>query len=429
MAVFGALAIGASGLNSQSAALSVIGNNIANVSTTGFKGSRTEFADLLSASGGGELGKIGLGTRVGAVRTLFGQGAIEATGRDKDLAIDGEGFFLVGDPNAPLFTRAGNFTSDANGDIVTPEGLPLLAFPISQTTGQRVGTPTTINTANLNSQAQATTNATVGANLDANGAIPTGGFDSTSFANAYATATHPVPVQVFDSLGGVHTATVFFTRTGTNAWRYDVAFDAGEVSSPAPGALGPGDPMIVGNGTITFNADGSLGTVTTTNPSTITFTGANAQTIDFDFGTSGLTDGLSQNASPFSLRFSSQDGFGVGELKGVNFTEEGFVEALFSNGESRVIGQLALARFPSPEGLLPLGDQLFQQSADSGVAVVDVPLNGGRGGIVGGSLENSNVSIADEFIRLIEAQRGFQANTRVITASDQLLNDLVNIIR
>jgi flagellar hook protein FlgE len=142
-----------------------------------------------------------------------------------------------------------------------------------------------------------------------------------------------------------------------------------------------------------------------------------------------LTDGLSQNASPFSLRFSSQNGFGVGDLKGVNFTEEGFVEALFSNGESRVIGQLALARFPSPEGLLPLGDQLFQQSADSGVAVVDVPLSGGSGSIVGGSLENSNVSIADEFIRLIEAQRGFQANTRVITASDQLLTELVNIIR
>jgi flagellar hook protein FlgE len=429
MAVFGALSIGRTGLINQSAALSVIGNNIANVSTTGFKGSRVEFADLLSAAGGGAVGKIGLGSRIGAIRTVFDQGAIENTGREKDLAIQGEGFFLVGDPENPLFTRAGNFTSDRDGNIVTTQGDRLLAFPVSQATGQAVGRPEPINIGGLSSQAQATANVTLAANLDAQGFIPPGGFDPTSFTTAFATSTHATSVAVYDSLGGVHNATIFFTRTGVNAWRYDVAFDAGEIQSPAPGALGPGDPMIIGDGTITFNPDGTLASVTPANPTTLTFTGTNPQTITFGFGTVGDTDGLSQNAGTFALRFQSQDGFGIGELLGVNFSEDGFVEALFSNGQTRVINQLALARFANNEGLQPLGNQLYRPSVDSGEPIVDVPLSGGRGSIVGGALEGSNVSIAQQFIDLISAQRSFQANTRIITSSDQLLSELINIVR
>jgi len=429
MAVFQALSIGRTGLVNQSAALSVIGNNIANVSTTGFKGSRVEFADLLSASGGDALGDVGLGSRIGAVRMLFDQGAIEKTGREKDLAIQGEGFFLVGDPGAPLFTRAGNFTSDENGNIVTTGGLALLGRDVSETTGAAVGALAPINLEGLGSQARATTALTVAANLDANGQIPAGGFDPSSFANAFNSSTHATTVSVVDSLGGAHNATIFFTRTGTNAWRYDIAFDAGEVESPAPGALGAGDPLVIGNGTISFNTDGTLGAVTETNPVSLTFTGAEAQTIALDFGTADGSDGLSQNAASFSLRSQSQDGFGVGELQGISVSKEGFVEALFSNGQTRVISQIALARFANEEGLIPLGDQLYRNSVDSGEPVVDAPQTGGRGSIIGYSLENSNVSLADQFIDLISTQRSFQANTRIITSSDQLLAELLNVIR
>jgi flagellar hook protein FlgE len=429
MAVFGALSIGRTGLINQGAALSVIGNNISNVNTTGFKGSRVEFSDLLSASGGGAVGKIGLGSRIGAIRTLFDQGAIENTGREKDLAIQGEGFFLVGDADNPQFTRAGNFTSDRDGNIVTAQGLPFLAFPVSQTTGAAVGRPEPINISGLSSLAQATTNIEVAANLDSNGAIPPGGFDPTSFSTAFATSTHATSMAVYDSLGGAHNATVFFTRTGVNAWSYDIAFDAGEVTSPPPGALGAGDPLIVGNGTIAFNPDGTLANVTPASPTTITFTGANAQTVAFDFGTAGTPDGLTQNAGTFALRFQAQDGFGTGELLGLNFSDDGFVEALFSNGQTRVINQIALARFANNEGLQPLGNQLYRSSVDSGEAIVDVPGTGGRGSIVGGALEGSNVSIAQQFIDLISAQRSFQANTRIITSSDQLLSELINIVR
>jgi flagellar hook protein FlgE len=429
MAIFGALSIGRTGLINQGAAMSVIGNNISNVNTTGFKGSRVEFSDLLSASGGGTVGKIGLGSRIGAIRTLFDQGAIENTGREKDLAIQGEGFFLVGDADNPQFTRAGNFTSDRDGNIVTAQGLPFLAFPVSQTTGAAVGRPEPINISGLSSLAQATTSIEVAANLDSNGAIPVGGFDPTSFPSAFATSTHATSMAVYDSLGGAHNATVFFTRTGVNAWRYDVAFDAGEVTNPPPGALGAGDPLIVGNGTLAFNPDGTLASVTPTSPTTITFPGANAQTVAFDFGTAGTPDGLTQNAGTFALRFQAQDGFGTGELLGLNFSDDGFVEALFSNGQTRVINQVALARFANDEGLQPLGNQLYRSSVDSGEAIVDVPGTGGRGSIVGGALEGSNVSIAEQFIDLISAQRSFQANTRVITASDQLLTELINIVR
>ncbi len=439
MAIFGALSIGRTGLTTQSAALSVIGNNIANVNTVGFKGSRMEFAELLSATGGGDVGKIGLGARVGAVRTLFSQGAIEATGQEKDLAIQGEGFFLVGDPASPLFTRAGNFTRNATGDIVTNEGLPLLAYAVSPTTGQAIGQPAPINLEGLGSQAQATQNISLSANLDAaagNTAVP---FDPTSFTTAFNTSTHATTLTVFDSLGGGHSLNVFFTRTGINSWDYDVGVDAGEVTSVngVPPVGTAGDLELVGQGTITFNTDGTLATVARAVPApaaptadfALTFAGGSNQTITLDLGTIGQSDGLSQNAAAFALRAQSQDGFGTGELLGINVTDAGFVEALFSNGQTRVINQLALARFPNEEGLTPLGNQVYQVSVDSGEPVIDVAQSGGRGSIVSRSLETSNVSIADQFIDLISAQRSFQANTRTITASDTLLQELINIVR
>jgi flagellar hook protein FlgE len=431
MAVFGALAIGQTGLINQSAAMSVIGNNIANVNTVGFKGSRVEFADLLSASGGGQAGKIGLGSKIGAVRTLFEQGVIENTGRDKDLAIDGEGFFVVGDTAAPVFTRAGNFTTDRNGDLVTLGGLPLLARPVDPTTGLATGQPQAINIFNLNSSPQATANMTVAANLDANGAIPSGGFDDTSFTTAYQTSTHQISEAVFDSLGGVHSATIFFTRTDVNEWRYDVAFDGGEVEEVGGVAntIGAGVPVIAGNGTIDFNPDGSLAAVTVTNQTDVTFNGADPQTVDYDFGTVDGKDGLTQHAETFATRFQSQDGFGSGELLGLDVTDDGFVEALFTNGETRPISQLVLGRFANTEGLTPLGDGIYRESTDSGSAFIDAPLTGGRGSIVGGALETSNVSLSKQFIDIITAQRSFQANTRVITSSDQLLVELLNIVR
>jgi len=428
MAILGALSIGRTGLINQTAALSVIGNNISNVNTTGFKGSRVEFADLLSGAFGGTVGAIGLGSRISNIRTTFDQGAIEATGREKDLAIQGEGFFLVGDPDAPQFTRAGNFSSDSNGNIVTNTGEALLAFEVSPTTGAAVGRPVPINIEGLSSQAQATSSVSVAANLDSAGAIPTGGFDPTSFTTAFATSTHATTVTIFDSLGGAHNASIFFTRTGTNAWTYDVGFDAGEVESPTP-SVSAGYPTIIGNGTISFNTDGTLAGVTTSNPVALTFTGAAAQTVSLDFGDVGDTDGLSQNAGNFALRSQTQDGYGIGDQVGLNFTEEGFVEALFSNGQTRVINQLALARFPNPEGLTSMGNQIYRTSVDSGEAVIDLPQSGGRGSIVSVSLEGSNVSIAQEFINLISTQRSFQANTKVITSGDQMLLELINIVR
>src|SRR5213593_3032157 len=226
MALFGALSIGRSGLINSGAALSVIGNNIANVNTTGFKGSRVEFADLISADAGGEIGKIGLGARIGDIRTLFTQGAIEATGRALDLGIDGGGFFVLRDGTGQVYTRAGAFGIAADGTITDPSGHALQGRAVDAT-GTPTGGVTDVSIAGLSSAAKATTKASLAGNLQAD--VPLKGpFDGTSFQSAYDTSNFQHDVRVFDSLGKAHDVTVFFTRTGDNTWAMNIGADDGD---------------------------------------------------------------------------------------------------------------------------------------------------------------------------------------------------------
>ncbi len=300
MAIFGALSTARSGLIATGASLSVIGNNIANVNTVGFKGSRTEFADLLSAQGGGgSAGKIGLGTRIGRVGTLFTQGNIENTGRPTDLAIEGNGFFVVASGDGDLFTRAGNFRLDANGRLVTFQGLPVQGFALNAT-DQAVGAPTDVAVTGASSQPIATTLVSLKSNLRADSPLIAGGFDGTSFDSAFSTSNFTTSIGIFDSLGARHTLTLFFTKTADNTWDYNAGIDAGETGGTA------GDLQVLGGGSLSFNSDGSLN-ATTPDPATasVTFSGAAAQDVTLNFGTpnpaddpaQGL-DGLTQFAGP-----------------------------------------------------------------------------------------------------------------------------------
>jgi flagellar hook protein FlgE len=431
MAIFGALSAARSGLVATGAALSVTGNNIANVNTIGFKGSRTEFSDLLSAQGGGgPAGRIGLGVRIGRVNPSFTQGNIESSGRPTDLAVEGNGFFVVRTGDGVLFTRAGNFLLDVDGKLATFEGLPVQGFALNNAF-LPVGAPSDIEVTGSSSQPRPTTLVEMKANLRADAPLITGGFDNTDFDSAFATSNFTTSIDVFDSLGARHTLHYFFTRTAANAWDYNVGVDDGELGGTA------GDLAVLGGGTLTFNPDGSL-SATAPDPGTVnvTFDGANAQDIEFDFGTPnpaadpGLgIDGITQYAGPSAVSFQSQNGFGAGQLLSLEFSEEGLVTGVFDNGQSRPLFQIALASFIAPDALLPLGNGLFRESVDSGSPAIGVPKSGGLGTVVGGAVELSNVSLAQEFIDLISLQRSFQANARVITSSDQLLNDLINLVR
>jgi flagellar hook protein FlgE len=425
MALFGALSIGRSGLAANGAALSVIGNNIANVGTVGFKGSRTEFADLISAEAGGEVGKVGLGTRIGAVRTLHTQGSIEATGRALDLSIQGDGFFVLGDGEGQLFTRAGNLQLDASRAVINLLGKPLLGYPLGPG-GAVQGGLTAVTLANASSRGVATTSATLKGNLDAGTAVNATAFDTAtpSFANAFAASDFPTSIRVYDSLGGAHDVSVFFKKTGANTWDVHIGVDAGETGGTA------GNLQLIANASLQFNTDGSFASVTAGSLSgNVTFAGAAAQSIALDLGSAGAFDGMTQYAAPSGIGSVVQDGFGAGELASVGIDEHGILTAVYDNGQTRALYQLAIAHFNAPEGLEPLGNQLFRASLASGDPAVGVAGSQGNGTIVAAALEQSNVDLAQEFINLISTQRAFQANTRIINASDTMLNDLINTVR
>jgi flagellar hook protein FlgE len=426
MAIFGALSTGRSGISNSGASLSVIGNNIANVSTVGFKGSRTEFADLVSAEAGGEIGKIGLGARIGAVRTLFTQGAIEATGRSLDLGIEGDGFFVLGDGEGRLYTRAGNFKLQPDNTISNLIDKPLMGSPLNAD-GSTAGGIRPISVGDASSQASATANAALAGNLQADDPVKTTAFNTTtpSFANAFDASNFPYAVRVFDSLGAAHEVSIFFKKTGANAWDVHMGVDAGETGGTA------GDLQLINGtgGTITFNPDGTILSTGGTLSGTVTFSGANAQTIALDLGAVGSADGMSQFAAAYGINSVTQDGFGAGGLASLNVDANGILTAAFDNGQTRPLFQLAIAHFAAPEGLAPAGNQMYRATIASGDAAVGVAGSQGNGTIVSSALEQSNVQIAQEFIDLISAQRSFQASARVITASDSLLADLINIIR
>jgi flagellar hook protein FlgE len=430
MAILGAFSIARSGLISDNTALSAIGNNIANVNTIGYKGSRAEFADLLATQpGGGQAGEIGLGTSINDVRTIFTQGSIESTGQPTDLAIDGNGFFIVRSGQGDVYTRAGNFKLDANGTLVTTDGLPVEGFALDAN-NQPIGAPVDIQVTGGSSPAIPTGNIKLQSNLDANATIISGGFDGTDFNTAQSTSNFTVPLTVYDSLGASHSVNIYFTKTAANTWDWNAGVDAGDTGGTA-GAL-----ALIGNGSLTFNPDGSLN-ATSPDPGqiSVTFNGANAQTINLNFGTPNPTptaglglDGVTQFAGSSSVS-ATQDGFAAGRLQSLAIDDHGFVNAVFDNGQTRPLFQLALTTFPSPEGLEPLGNQLYRATADSGSPSVSTPQTNGLGKVVAGALEQSNVDLAQQFIDLISTQRGFQANARVITTGDTMLTDLLNIIR
>lgn len=430
--VLKALHTGVTGLRAEGEAIGVVGDNIANVNTVGFKRQRSIFEDILGHSilAGTAAALPGSGVRVGKVQQLFDQGSLSNTGVSTDLALNGDGFFVVQGTveglTSNFYTRAGQFTLDKNGFLVNPSGLNVQGYAANGD-GTYAASLSSIQAPTAAIAPRPTEALKITANLDSNAVVPANPFDVADPAN---TANFSTTMTVYDSLGNGHTLNVYFSKTAANSWDYNVTAESGDLATPGPDA-----ETVVGSGTLDFTTDGALDTFTEGTPISIDFAGATAgQAIALDVGTditSGGTglDGISQFGSPSNISSQSQDGYSSGDFSGIAVDGQGVVMGLYSNGEKLAIGQLAIAKFRSNDGLGRAGNSLWLETRESGSAAMGTAGSGGRGAVSSGALESSNVDLAEEFVGLIEHQRSFSANSKTISTADEMLQELINIKR
>lgn len=429
MTLRNALNTGVSGLITEGRALGVVGDNVANLNTVGFKQSRAIFEDVLGgAVGGGDA--PGFGVRMARTQQIFAQGTLLNTDVPTDVALSGDGFFIVqgsvGGVEGSFYTRAGQTTVRNDGTLVNPQGLSLQGYRANPdgTFSSLLG-PIEVPTTTL--PPRATTRLDVTANLDSTAATPAAAFDPL---NPGPTSNFSTAMTVYDSLGTPHTVSVYYRRTAANTWEYRALANGGELTGGVAGRN-----TEIAAGTLAFTPTGALQSNTVTAGGTVNFVGAvPAQPLAYNFGTTiaaggtGL-DGITQFGSPSSVGAQSQDGFAPGDLNAVRIDGDGTVNGIFTNGETIAIGRLAVAKFRSNDGLDRAGHNLWTETRDSGEPAVGSAGTGGRGSIVAGSLEQSNVEVTEQFVDLIKHQRSFQANSKTITTADQMLQELMNISR
>jgi flagellar hook protein FlgE len=401
---------GLSGLNAASKNLEVIGNNVANSSTVGFKQSRAEFSDVYANSlTGTGASQIGIGTKISTVAQQFTQGNITSTNNSMDIAINGGGFFRMSNNGAITYSRNGQFQMDKAGFIVDAQGKRLTGFPATSGT-LSTGAPLELNINTADLTPLASTEITGLFNLDSTKtALTAAGFNP----NDPSTYHNSTAVTVYDSLGNPHTLQNFFVKTGAGTW--DVFNTVDGVSTtvlPAPSAV------------MTFNGTGVAPTTVPATPS-ISFapaTGATSpQAITLDYSQS------TQFGSAFSVNTLTQDGYASGHLAGFNVGKDGQIVGRYTNGQSQILGQVVLANFSNPNGLQQLGGNAWSESSTSGPPLVSTPDTGSLGVLQASATEDSNVDLTAELVNMITAQRVYQANAQTIKTQDQVLQTLVNL--
>jgi len=412
-----------SALNATSTAIDVVGNNLANLNSPGFKTSQVIFRDLVTQSLGAGLGEtqVGFGTGVPLTVRQFTQGAIQTTSGLLDAAIQGDGFFVINDASGnTLYTRAGNFQTDKDGNLLTDTGNWVQGWTTIDPTTGNVDTNGPIGkivvpVGSLKAPT-ATTDFSVDLNLD-------------SSAAADATSAFSTPITVYDSLGTSHVLTLNFQKTGAGQWSYQVDVPGAEVSGGTPGTP---FPISGASGTLTFDSSGQL-----TDPaagSKISFSitgladGASDMSMSWDPYTSAGAARITQFGETSASSASAQNGSSAAELVHVGLSDGGQILAQYSNGDQVMVGQVALASIRNPDTLIASGNNNFQLSARTAIPAIGEPGTGGRGTIAGGSIEASTVDIAREFTNLIVYQRGYEANSRVVTTADTLSQDTINLI-
>lgn len=394
---------GITGLRQHQTLMDVVSNNISNVNTTGFKSSSVTFQDTLSqlvraaASPGTGVGginpaQVGLGVQLGAITSNFGQGSAQNTGKATDLMIQGDGFFIVRNSGDTNYTRAGAFTFDTDGRLVNPEGMIMQGW---------LGVNGTVNT----------DGSLTDIIIPAGTLIPPIASDTVTVAGNIPSGTTTnltLSQTVYDTPGNAHELSIVFSPSGAvDGFDINITDTTDATSVPTAGA-------------VAFNADGSYDSTNSTAPS-ITLADGTVVTLDIS--------GITRYGGSKSLGISSSSGAAAGSLQSFQISKNGDVIGVFSNGEKLTMATIALANFNNPMGLEKIGGTAYQATTNSGIAQVGTPTSGGRGSLLGNALEMSNVDLAQEFTSLIIAQRGFQANSRVITTSDRMLQDLVDLKR
>ena len=417
--------IALSGLNAASTDLEVTGNNIANASTIGFKESRAEFADMYaSAIQDTSKNAAGQGVQVARIAQQFGQGSVDFTSNNLDLAISGQGFFVLQNPDGTIsYTRAGAYSVDRNGYVINHSNDRLQVYPAVN----GVGGTTTFNTGVLQdlqlpttpSAPQPTSEVTASLNLNSSETVPAVAFDPANPANP-ASYNSSTSTTIYDSLGNPHTATFYFRKTSNNAWDSYVYVDGNSIQT------GTTTPPATADVALSFSASGALtspaGGIATL--STFTPSGGGAPlTIDLN-----LT-GTTQYGAAFGVNNLIQDGYTSGRLAGVDIDTEGVIFARYTNGQSSALGKVALAKFNNNQGLRQVGDTAWVESYQSGAAQLGEAGTSSFGQIQSGALEASNVDVAEQLVNLITAQCNFQANAKAISTGDQITQAIINLAR
>ncbi len=417
-------AIPLSGLNAAQSQLESVSNNLANMNTVGYKDETVNFADLFSqaysvtTNGSGDPLQTGSGVRVASIDRNFTEGSLNETGTDSNMAISGNGFFVTQSVSGEQqYTRAGDFTTNKAGQLTTPSGDLVMGFPVQNGVVNTSGLLGPINVGAQTSPAQATQNFSITANL--------------SSATAVGGSPAPTTLAVYDSLGNSHTLTVAYTKTGTNSWSYSVSIPSSDLTAGATGTT----QLATGN--LNFDTSGKLDISGGKNiaiagpPAGSSFLdGAASLNMNWNLTDSSGNPTVTQTAlSTSAAAATNQDGFASGTLSQYTVEADGTVEGTFTSGKTLPLGQVAVANFANVEGLTNMGNNNYEISPASGQAAIGTAQTGGRGSIVGGSVEQSNVDISTEFSKLIVAQQAYSANAKSITAFNQVSQATIAMIQ
>lgn len=403
---------GLSGLNAASKNLEVIGNNVANASTVGFKGAQAQFADVYASSlTGAGASQIGIGTKLSQVSQLFTQGNITASNNPLDIAINGGGFFRLSNNGTISYSRNGQFQLDKSGYIVNATGSRLTGYTANASGVLSTGAPADININTADIPPRVTTTVDAVLNLNSGSTVPATAFDTTD-PTTYNNATS---VSVFDSLGNSHTLQTFYVKTAANTWDVYASSDGVPIGYTPPA---PAVPV----GSVSFNSSGNLISGSPIAIAVPVTTGAGTPfTVSVDY------TGTTQFGSAFSVNSLKQDGYASGKLNGFSTSADGTIVGRYTNGQSATLGQVVLANFTDPNGLQPMGDNAWAETFASGSPLIGVPGSGPLGVLQSSATEDSNVDLTAELVNMITAQRNYQANAQTIKTQDQVLQTLVNL--
>jgi flagellar hook protein FlgE len=429
---------GLSGLNAASKSLEVIGNNVANSNTVGFKQSQAQFADVFASSlNGSGASQVGIGTKIAAVAQQFTQGNITSSNNPLDIAINGAGFFRMSNNGTITYSRNGQFHLDKDGYIINASGLRLTGYTANESGVISPGAPVDVKINTADKPPSATSETGLLLNLDSRTVVrsPVVAFDAAD----PTTYDHSTSTGVYDSLGNAHVMQTFYVKTGPNTWDVYAANDGTEITKLAAAAGGATAAVVdatvaVPVGSLVFNSSGSIDTAamaaltpSQTFPFSVSLplyppTGAAAPlVVAVDF------TGTSQFGSNFSVNSMTQDGFASGRLSGFSTSADGKIVGRYTNGQSTVLGQIVLANFTNPNGLASQGDNQWADTAASGAALLGTAGSGGLGLMQSSATEDSNVDLTAELVNMITAQRVYQANAQTIKTQDQVLQTLVNL--